>query len=289
MITNRDLHGAVAVVTGGTAGIGRAVAQVLARAGARVLLVGRDQTRGETLGAALAAAGGTGSRFVQADLSLIADTYRLAETIQAQAERIDLLVHSAGLMLPTRQVSSEGLELVMAVQYMSRFVLTERLLSPLRAGAGRVVTITGGSQLSGPLNLANFNAEQGYNGLTRLQETGAANVLWTLDFNRRYGPTALRMYNYFPGLTRTNLGAAMPLAFRLLMGAAMPLVGVMPALAAEPMVKLMTDDLPGGFYNRRLQPRRPRGDVTQPPLQEQLRQLSHQFASRLSREHSAPA
>nr|WP_329829066.1 SDR family NAD(P)-dependent oxidoreductase [Streptomyces sp. JV176] len=86
------LRGRTALVTGATAGIGKAVAQNLARQGAQVVLHGRDQARGEALVKEIAAEGGT-ARFIAADLTDAADTLRLA----AEAGAVDVLVNNAGL------------------------------------------------------------------------------------------------------------------------------------------------------------------------------------------------
>ena len=81
-----------AVVTGGTSGLGEAATQALAKAGWRILIVGRDATRG----AQVARTAGNGAKFFSADLFSLADVNRLAEALRHAAPRIDLLVNNAG-------------------------------------------------------------------------------------------------------------------------------------------------------------------------------------------------
>lgn len=87
----------VAVVTGGTSGIGKACATVLARHGARVLFVGRNEQRGSALEAALRAAGGD-ARFLRADLGETGVSEKIADYGQAQFGGIDILVNNAGVL-----------------------------------------------------------------------------------------------------------------------------------------------------------------------------------------------
>ena len=89
----------VALVTGGTGGIGRAVALQLARGGDRVLFVGRNAERSADVLAALREARpGTDHAFLQADLSLLAETARLAEEVARRTERLDAAAFCAGIL-----------------------------------------------------------------------------------------------------------------------------------------------------------------------------------------------
>src|SRR5919197_4471034 len=87
------------VVTGGTGGIGRAVAVELARRGDRVLIVGRSTDRGAAVLAALDQAGpGAGHALLRADLALLGDTARVADQVAGLTERLDAVVLCAGVL-----------------------------------------------------------------------------------------------------------------------------------------------------------------------------------------------
>ena len=122
----------VAVVTGATAGIGRAVAVRLAAEGFRVLAVGRDRTRGEAvlgeLHAARARAGDAAEhRFLAADLASMAGTAELADEVARHTDRVDALVCCAGIFALRPEWTDEGLERTFALNYLSRFLLVRRL------------------------------------------------------------------------------------------------------------------------------------------------------------------
>ncbi len=128
----------VAVVTGATAGLGRFVALGVARAGWRVVLVGRSRERGEAVRALLAAeAPGVPAELECCDLSSLADTRALGERIAARHGAVGLLVNNAGCFLAHREETAEGHERVLATNHLAPWVLTRALLPALRAAAAR--------------------------------------------------------------------------------------------------------------------------------------------------------
>ena len=90
------LKGRTALITGSTDGVGRLVAGKLGAAGARVLVHGRDQDRGQRVATEIRAAGGT-AKFLAADLASLADVRRLADTIRRNEPRLDILVNNTGI------------------------------------------------------------------------------------------------------------------------------------------------------------------------------------------------
>src|SRR5260370_17910275 len=126
-----------ALVTGGTDGVGKEVAYGLARAGHRVVLVGRDADKGARVEREMRETTGNADvQFLQADLSLVREANRLADEIAARWPALHYLVHSAGIVRGRRVLTEEGIESNFAVNYVSRFALTNRLL-PLLEPAGR--------------------------------------------------------------------------------------------------------------------------------------------------------
>ena len=119
------------VLTGPTSGIGLATARGLAAAGARLTLVGRDEERLARLAGQLGAA----TDWVAADLASLEQTRRAAAEIGERHDRLDVLINNAGGMFRRRRETSEGLELTLALNHLSPFVLTSELLPLLRVPA----------------------------------------------------------------------------------------------------------------------------------------------------------
>jgi NAD(P)-dependent dehydrogenase (short-subunit alcohol dehydrogenase family) len=131
-----DLEGRVAVVTGGSSGIGARTAQVLARAGARVLVVGRDRARLDATVAAIEHAGGVAAA-CRCDL---ADPDAVAEIVAAAAQlgpEVDCVLHAAGHFARTAfaEIGQQELDALWAVHVRAPFLLTQALLPSLTPGA----------------------------------------------------------------------------------------------------------------------------------------------------------
>ena len=124
-----------AIVTGGSAGIGRAMAEAIAAAGLTVGIVARDAGRGEEARSAIAAASGNERvELFIGDLSDLASVRRLATTLAEAHPAIDVLVHCAAVYTAHRAVTADGLETMFATNVAGPFLLTDLLLDQLRAG-----------------------------------------------------------------------------------------------------------------------------------------------------------
>ncbi|TQS40388.1 SDR family NAD(P)-dependent oxidoreductase [Cryptosporangium phraense] len=135
-----DLAGKLALVTGATAGIGRAVAVRLAENGAEVVVHGRDPERGAEVVAGIARRGGR-ARFVAADLADAADTARLA----VEAGEVDILVNNAGIyeFAPTADTSVESVDRHLAINTRAPFMLVAALAPGMvKRGSGVIVNVS---------------------------------------------------------------------------------------------------------------------------------------------------
>ena len=165
------LAGRRAVVTGGTRGIGRGIAEVLCDAGARVVITGRDADCGESVASELTTGGGD-CQYLLADVRIAADFARLANFVGSALGGLDLLVHNAGIY-PTatiEEMSEEDWDLVHNTNLKSTFLAVKALLPELKkSSAGRVVLI---SSITGPVTgfsgLSHYAASKaGMNGFMR--------------------------------------------------------------------------------------------------------------------------
>jgi NAD(P)-dependent dehydrogenase (short-subunit alcohol dehydrogenase family) len=192
------------LITGATDGLGRALAAELAGAGARVLLHGRDQARGEqTLAELQASTGSESLEWYRADLSSLAEVRSLAEQVGAEHERLDVVVNNAGLgtTLPGdgRRVESEdGYELRFAVNYLAPFLLT-RLLQPLliESGPARVVNVSSAGQA--PIDFGDVMLERRYSGVQAYCQSKLALIMLTFDLADELGERGVTANCLHPG------------------------------------------------------------------------------------------
>lgn len=236
-----DLTATRVVIVGGTGGIGRAFARLLAGRGARVLVVGQT----------FRDAGVPGIEFVPADLSLMREAGRVAA--QLPAESVDLVLFTTGIFAASqREETAEGIERDMAISYLSRLVIV-RAIAP-RLGRDRVakrmkprVFIMGypGSGATGAVD--DLNAERSYRSMPVHMNTVAGNEMLVLDSARRYDNASFFGLN--PGIIKTNIRANIlgkgTLRFRVVEGLIGLLMQSAESYAARTAALLVSPDLEG--------------------------------------------
>jgi 3-hydroxybutyrate dehydrogenase len=161
----------VAVVTGATSGIGQAVAEGLAAAGAAVVVAGRDAARGAAVVEKIAAAGGR-AMFQPADVQRSEEVQRLMAAAQATYGRLDILVNDAGLqyVAPLVEFPEEKWQQLIGVILTGSFLCTKYALPAMMAGRwGRIINIASQlSRIGAPYKAAYVAAKHGLIGLTRV-------------------------------------------------------------------------------------------------------------------------
>lgn len=209
-----DLTHKTFVVTGATSGIGLAAAEILARQGAAVIGVGRSAERSRQAEAQLHRANPSApARMLVADLSLQSEVIRLAGEITRQLAEwgktgLDGLVNNAGVFTYWLALTAEGIETQWAVNHLAPFLLTHHLLPVLQAApTARVVTVSSASHYPARLRWDDLQLRRRYNGLAAYGNTKLANVLFTLELNRRLGEhSTVRAFAADPGLVKTDMG-----------------------------------------------------------------------------------
>lgn len=157
----------VALVTGATAGLGRAVAGALAESGMHVLVHGRDAERAAGVVDRIGRAGGSAEP-VMADFSSLAQVRMLADRVSGDHGAVALLVNNAGLgagrpPYRKRQLSQDGHELRFAVNYLAPVLLARLMIPVLKGGApARIVNI--GSVGQAPVDFDDLRMDKGYTG-----------------------------------------------------------------------------------------------------------------------------
>jgi NAD(P)-dependent dehydrogenase (short-subunit alcohol dehydrogenase family) len=206
--------GRTAVVTGATGGLGYETALALAKAGAEVVLTGRDDRRGqsaiekvsrEVVGAKVA--------YERLDLASLASIAEFAERMHARTS-LDILINNAGVMaLPRRQFTADGFEMQFGTNHLGHFALTARLMPLLRRASGaRVVSLSSLAHRTGRIDFNDLQGARVYSPWKAYGQSKLACLMFALELQRRSDAAGWKVTSNaaHPGFARTNLFTSGP-------------------------------------------------------------------------------
>lgn len=203
-----DMSGKRVLVTGASSGIGKAIVEGLARRGAHVLMVARDEKRGRRAREEVQKR--TRNERVDlllADLSTRDAIRGLATEVCDRYDRLDVLINNAAILTGTRRTTSEGFELQFFVNHVAYYMLTCLLVDLLRASApARIVNVASTAHQSGVIDLDDLGGEGStYNGWQTYANTKLMNVMFTYELARRLEGSGVTANCVHPGVIHTNL------------------------------------------------------------------------------------
>ncbi len=207
-----SMQGKVCLLTGATAGIGKATALGLAQMGATVVMVSRDRARGEAAQAEIKTKSGNAAvDLLLADLSAQQSIRQLAENFQQRYTQLHVLINNAGLFMLRRRTTVDGLEMTFAVDYLAPFLLTNLLLDVLKASApARIVNVSSNSHEAGYIKLDDLQAEHNYRSMRAYGQAKLAVVLFTYELARRLQGTGVTANCLHPGFVATRGDGQLP-------------------------------------------------------------------------------
>ncbi|MCI0385809.1 SDR family NAD(P)-dependent oxidoreductase [Streptomyces sp. CNQ085] len=178
------------VITGGTDGMGKALALEYLGRGDTVTIVGRDENKARSV---------PGAVFIRADLSLLSENRRVVKEINSAFPTVDALVLCARFFRATRWETSEGIEGTFALEYLSRFLLSHGLNTPRV-----IVNVSGPGVPMGRIHWDDLMLKRGYDGVTAQMQAGRANDLLGVSYaaQNAAGPTRYVLLN--PGAVSTG-------------------------------------------------------------------------------------
>ena len=254
----------IAVVTGASSGIGKAVAKALVARGWHVIGQGRDPERTRAAATEIRAAAAPGAKLdmVRGDLAWMADTARMAAEIAGLSDKIHVLVNNAGGVRAELVITPEGNEATFAGNHLGHFLLSNRLMPQLKAAAA-------GSERGTVRILAvSSNGHEGCPGidgddlqLTREWNTGKSyclaklcNILFTRELARRLAGDGIVAHALHPGVVSSNFVTHAQPGMRAYIET---LESFPPEVAADTLVWLATaaeaGQSSGGYYHGREQ------------------------------------
>ena len=204
-----DLRGKLALVTGGSGGLGLETARALASKGAHVVVTARDVPKGEAAAAGIRESTGNPQVEVEElELASRASIRAFAERFLGRHRSLDLLINNAGVMACPFAKTSDGFEMQFGTNHLGHFLLTCLLVPALRAGApSRVASLSSRGHHIAPVDFDDPNFERRpYHNWMSYGQSKTANVLFAVGLERRLAPAGVHANALHPGAIMTELG-----------------------------------------------------------------------------------
>jgi retinol dehydrogenase-12 len=217
-VTEWTLEGKTVLITGATGGIGLAAAVAMARQGAHLVLVGRNQTRGlDAISEIRRRAGSDRAEFLRADFSSLAEVRRLALVLVAEDRPLHVLVNNAGTMNTSRKLTIDGFEEMFAVNHLAHFLLTRLLLPRLQACApSRIVHVASNAHsFCKEIRWHDLSHEREFSAFPAYGHSKLANILFSNELARRLRGTGVTSNALHPGAVATGIGSNNGIAGRV--------------------------------------------------------------------------
>ncbi|MFX1569632.1 MAG: SDR family oxidoreductase [Promethearchaeota archaeon] len=208
MLNNKSklLNGKICMITGANSGIGKATAIGLAKRGASLVLVCRDQTRAENAIEEIKEKSGNESiDYIIADLSSQKEIRHLVAEFKNKYNKLHVLINNAGVNLHKHTLTEDDIETTFAVNYLTHFMLCNLLFDTLQNSApSRIINVASSVQAKS-FDFDHLNGDNHYRQLKAYAQSKLAVVLFTYEFARKIKGTGVSVNCLHPGYVKTKM------------------------------------------------------------------------------------
>ncbi|HRZ97700.1 MAG TPA: SDR family NAD(P)-dependent oxidoreductase [Paludibacter sp.] len=198
------------VITGATSGIGLATARKYASQGAHLVCINRSVEKSEKLKLEIETTYGVQCDYIIADLSSLAESFKVANELKSLTKPIDVIIHNAGIFLTKRKLTVESFEKVFAIHYLSSFIINYCLKDKLKSQEkARIIMVGSEGHRFAPwgLQLNDLNWEKRrYSGLMSYGSAKLAQMLSMLVFADYFKDTGVTIISMHPGAVKSETG-----------------------------------------------------------------------------------
>lgn len=205
-----DLNNKVCIVTGANSGIGKITARELAKMGAEVVMVCRNQKKGEeALADVILESKSNKVKLMLCDFSSQKSIRAFVEEFKSKYNKLHILVNNAGLIIPERKLTEDGIESTFAINHIGYFLTTYLLLDLLKASApSRIVNVSSDGHKLGHINFNDINYENNkYKSMNVYCDSKLANILFTKELAKKLHGTGVTANCLHPGVVNTNFAS----------------------------------------------------------------------------------
>ena len=215
---NAEVGSKIALVTGGTSGVGLSLVKELVRSDFFVHFIGTNREKGEAIESELGGVDGSKAKFIPLDLSNLKAVKDFADQFKSEVPRLDLLVNVAGVMLRDRQETAEGLEMTFAGDHLSAFLLSQELVEVLaKANQSRIVNVSGGESyvLKPRLDFENMDYQRNYSAMGVAVDAVHAKTVMTEILAEKLKDQNISVNAFDPGAVKSGIHHNLPLYARI--------------------------------------------------------------------------
>ena len=208
----------IALVTGGTSGIGLSLVKELVENNFYVHFIGTSKEKGKRIESELNTVNNSRCKYIELDLSNLKKVKAFADRFKSEVSQLDILLNVAGVMVPKRQETEEGLEKTFAIGYLSAFLLSRELLPILsKVPHSRIINVSGmpSKVLKPILNFDNLNFMTNYSGMSVAVDTVHAKTVMTEILAEQLKSKNIDVNSFHPGTVKSDLARDLPFLFKL--------------------------------------------------------------------------
>ena len=208
-VMNRSMENKLCMITRASSGIGKETAIQLAKKGAKIVLVTRNELKGyETLHDIAKETNTRNHHVIAADLSDFKSIRNCVKIFDANFDHLDVLINNAGIFVTKRQLTKEGIELQFAVNHLAPFLLTHLLINKLKKSiSSRVINVNSMSHFFGRIRFNDLFFERKYEGLRAYEQSKLANLLFTYKMAEILKGSRITINAADPGRVNTAIGS----------------------------------------------------------------------------------
>ena len=202
------MEGKLCLITGATDGIGKETANYLAGFNARLILVGRDQSKGESVRNELMVQTGNDQiDIMTADLSNMNAIQKLSAEIHKKYNKLNVLINNAGAFFSKREITDDGFEKTFTLNHLGYFLLTKLLLDLIKKSTdARIVNVSSQAHAGSTINFDDLHGEKDFSGWNAYKQSKLMNIMFTYKLAELLQDTQITVNTLHPGFVRTHFG-----------------------------------------------------------------------------------
>jgi NAD(P)-dependent dehydrogenase (short-subunit alcohol dehydrogenase family) len=206
------------LITGATAGIGKAIALALASRNYEIVFITRNREKAESVkNEIISASNNNKVDFILADLTSKKQIKESVTLFRKKYQKLDILINNAGVCLPKRRLTPDGIEEMFQINHLSYFMFSNLLIDYLlKSDDPRIINMSSGAHKKGKFDSGNLQSEKKFSPFGTYRNTKLLNILFTLELAERLRDKGITVNALHPGVVRTNFGSEFSTAYRIL-------------------------------------------------------------------------